>query len=67
MLDPKGNSVTKMFTCNHEEADTRMIYHASRQGESNVVISANDSDVLFLGTYACALDAQRKWHFNYQR
>ena len=66
MLDPKENSVTKMFTCNHEEADTRMIYHASRQGESNVVISANDSDILFLGTYACALDAKRKWYFNYQ-
>ena len=66
MLDPKENSVTNMFTCNHEEANTRGIYHASRQGESNVVISANDSDVLFLGTYACALDAKRKWHFNYQ-
>ena len=30
MLDPKENSVTKTFTCNHEEADTRMIYLASR-------------------------------------
>ena len=54
-----------LFVCNHEEADTGMIYHASTQ-DSYVFISANDSDVLVLGTYACTLDNTRQWHFNYQ-
>ena len=42
-----------------------MIYHASIK-DSSLVISANDSDVFALGTYACALDNTRQWHFNYQ-
>ena len=29
MIDPSSNDVTELFSCNHEEADTRMIYHAS--------------------------------------
>ena len=66
MIDSKDQNISKLFICNHEEADTRMIYHASLQGANSVVISANDSDVFFLGTYACALDKNRKWYFNYQ-
>ena len=42
-----------------------MIYHASIK-DSSLVISANDSDVFALGTYASALDNTRQWHFNYQ-
>ena len=55
-----------MFTCNHEEADTRMIYHASLQGSSKVIISASDIDVMFLAVYTCALDTSRAWYVNYQ-
>ena len=42
-----------------------MIYHASIK-DSSLVISANDSDVFALGTYACVLHNTRQWHFNYQ-
>ena len=66
MIDPRCGTVTNLFHCNHEEADTRMIYHASLQGSQNVVIVANDSDVLFLGSYACALDKSRRWYYNYE-
>ena len=66
MIDSKDQNISKLFICNHEEADTRMIYHASLQGANSVVISANDSDVFFLGTYACALDKNRNWYFDYQ-
>ena len=48
MIDPATQIVTKMFTCNHEEADTRMIYHIILQGLVKVVISANDTNVMFL-------------------
>ena len=65
MIDPSSNTVTELFACNHEEADTRMIYHASLQ-TSPVVISANDSDVFVLGTYACALDKTMQWYYHYQ-
>ena len=65
MIDPSSNDVTELFSCNHEEADTRMIYHASLQ-EGPVVISANDSDVFILAAYACALDETRQWYFHYQ-
>ena len=30
------------------------------------MIVANDSDVLFLGAYACALDKSRRWFYNYE-
>ena len=64
-IDIHGN-VTRLFVCDHEEADTRMIHHASRQGKGNVVLVANDSDVLFLSAYACALDKSRNWFYNYE-
>ena len=66
MYNPRNKNITKLFECNHEEADTRMIYHASLEGASNVVLCANDSDVFILGTYACALDNNRNWFFNYE-
>ena len=31
-----------------------------------MVLVANDSDVLFLGGYACALDKSRNWFYNYE-
>ena len=66
MNNPRNKNITKLFECKHEEADTRMIYHASLEGASNVVLCANDSDVFILGTYACALDNNRNWFFNYE-
>ena len=51
--------VVKLFVGSNEEADICMIYHPSIQ-DSPVVISANDSDVFFLRTYACALDNTRQ-------
>ena len=36
------------------------------QGSSNVVISTNDSDVLILGAYVCALHVARNWFFNHE-
>ena len=42
-----------------------MIYHTSIK-DSSLVISANDSGVFALRTYACALDNTIQWHFNYQ-
>ena len=61
-FDVHSNSV---FECNHEEADTRMIYHASLQGGKNAVLVANDSDVMFLGIHACTLAGDRHWYYNY--
>ena len=40
-----------LFTCNHEEADTVMIYHALRQ-DIPIVIVSKDTDVLVLMIYA---------------
>ena len=34
--------------------------------KSDVVFVTNDSDALFLGVYACALDSNRNWHYNYE-
>ena len=48
-IEPSSGDATQIFICNHEEADTRMIYHASLQGTNNVVIVANDTGVLLLG------------------
>ena len=40
-----------LFTCNHEEADTRMIYHALRE-DIPIVNVSKDYDVLVLMIYA---------------
>ena len=39
VIDPQSKIATKLFFCNHEEAGTRMIYHASLERPSNVVSS----------------------------
>ena len=64
-VDPKTGIVSKDFECNHEEADTRMIYHASLQRGKNAVLVLNDSDVMFLGIRACTLADDRHWYYNY--
>ena len=55
MLDHMTKERQLHFVCNHEEADSRMIADVVMVGTSNVVLCANDSDVFFLGVYACSI------------
>ena len=58
----KGDIKTFPY-CNHEEADTRMIFHAGLQ-ENPVVVEASDTDVFFLLAYAMN---EKKRSFWYQK
>ena len=52
----------ELFKCNHEEADTRLILHASLQ-DTNVVIVAKDTDVFVLLVYVYSkLQPCSKWY-----
>ena len=52
----------ELFKCNHEEADTRLILHASLQN-TNVVIVAKDTDVFVLLVYVYSkLQPCSKWY-----
>ena len=42
-----SRSVTKVFKFNHEEGDTRIIFHALQQ-KTNVLVCLKDTDVLVL-------------------
>ena len=44
-----GNNVSELF-CNHEEADTRLIFHAKQMSQSfeKIVIHTPDTDVLLI-------------------
>ena len=53
--------LSEKFVCNHEEADTRIICHASLQQKNDVVFVANDSDVYFLRICACVFDSNHNW------
>ena len=56
-----SSSATKVFECNHEEADTRMIFHALQQN-TNAVVSSKNMDVLVLMVFAYALNKiNEKW------
>ena len=56
-----SGSVTKIFKCNHEEADTRMIFHALQQ-KTNVAVCSKDRDVLILMVFAYAFNKiNEKW------
>ena len=66
IMEPSSGNVTELFLCNYEEADTHIMYHASLQRTTNVVIVANDSDILFLGTFVCAMNKSRRWFYNYE-
>ena len=44
-----------------------MIHHASLQGTKNVVIVANNSDILFLGAHSYARGKSRRWlYYRYE-
>ena len=49
-----SSSVTKVFECNHDEDDTRIIFHAIQQ-KTDVVVSLKDTDVLVLLVFAYTL------------
>ena len=55
------DGLTNIGRCNHEEADSRMIYHALRSN-TNVVVVSKDTDVLILMIYAYALySIEEEW------
>ena len=45
------DSQSIIFECNHKEADSRMVLHACLE-DTNVVLVANDTDVLVLMVFA---------------
>ena len=49
-----GVSPLHLFSCNHEEADSRMAPHASKSSR-DVVIVAKDTDVLMLLIYSYSM------------
>ena len=56
-----SRSVTKIFECNHEESDTRMIFHALQQ-KTNVVVCSKDTAVLVFMVFPYALNKiNEKW------
>ena len=58
-IDNKG--YTSLPNCNHHEADTRIILHALNS-EDEVIVVANDTDVLILLVYTYALHhLSRQW------
>ena len=53
--------ITNIFKCNHEEADTRVILHASLSSD-NIIVVASDTDVLVLMVNAFAkLQPTKGW------
>ena len=49
-----SSSVIKVFECNYEEADTRMIFHVFQQ-KPDVAVCSKDTDVLVLMVFVYAL------------
>ena len=55
------------ITCNHEEADTRLILQAYEENCDSVTVS-KDSDVLFLLVWAYVFfDIQVEWYLKYEK
>ena len=57
-ISKNPSSVTKVFECNHEKADTRMIFHAFEQ-KTNAVVGSKDTGVLVLIVFAYAIKLMR--------
>ena len=56
-----------MFSCNHEEADYRIVLHALLCTQ-DVVVVAKDTDVLVLLIWAYShFNVQYKWYFSYEK
>ena len=62
-----STEVSEMFSCNHEEADYRIVLHALLCKE-NLVVVAKDTDVLVLLIWAYShFNVQYKWYLTYNR
>ena len=62
-----SGQVEMLFTCNHEEADTRLILHALLC-ENDVVIVCEDTDVMILLAWAYfRFNITKKWYMNYAK
>ena len=60
------NYVHQMFSCNHEEADTRMVLHASLD-DVDCVVCSKDTDVLLLLAFAYNKKSPSKhWFMKYE-
>ena len=60
-----GVSPLHLFSCNHEEADSRIALHASKSSGDHVIV-AKDTDVLILLIYSystCAIS--KEWVLKY--
>ena len=63
-LENGRDSVTT--TCNHEEADTRLVLQAFEE-DSDAVIVSKDSDVLILLVWAYVFyGIQKEWYLKYE-
>ena len=55
------HSVSTLFLCNHEEADSRLVLHAT-ESDTEVVLVSKDTDVFVLLVYAYAkLEPSHHW------
>ena len=61
----RDHSICMLYTCNHEEADTRLVLHALL-ADSDVVVVAKDTDVLILLIWAYEQSSVgKKWYMKY--
>ena len=59
------NTCIMLFTCNHEEADYRMVHHASLE-DTTCIVKSKDTDVLMLLAYEYAkIKPESNWYMLY--
>ena len=59
----RGGSLSDLAPCDHEESDTRMlfhIFHAVKSGCKSLFLSTGDSDVVIIATYAFSVLVQEQ-------
>ena len=49
-----ATAIEKLFDCNHEEADSRLVLHATIEDSDVVVVAKNTTDILVLMVWAYA-------------
>ena len=57
----KGNILSDLAPCDHEESDTRMmfhLFHAVKSGCKTIFLSTGDSDLVVIATYAFSVLVQ---------
>ena len=61
----RNGTVSELFRCSHEEADTRLVLHALKS-DTDVVVVAKDTDVLVLMIWAYEQqNISKKWYMKY--